>query len=294
MRKVIACSVILSLFCLTSPARAAENQATSAPDLQNFMISQNSASQGASINFSFEVVSSSPLSWKYSIVQLRGPYGYFYSNVFWQSGGTNLHAFWGGAITVPKAAPSGVFAIRVLSPASVDQVKKLGWLKKEVHDVPDFLKVGTDESEPDSTAVLYKNKLAILEEIKTQMLEWKGDPDLLLENDAEYTSKFKKVLAFRPASSPTPQDEQVLNDLIFASNGGGLPLLSRVDGLRMGIAISRAEAANAKKSGNKTKISSKESSSVKPTPKTITCTKGKLVQKVTAVNPTCPRGYLKK
>jgi hypothetical protein len=33
---------------------------------------------------------------------------------------------------------------------------------------------------------------------------------------------------------------------------------------------------------------------VAPTKKTITCVKGKLTKKVTAVNPTCPSGYKKK
>lgn len=127
--------------------------------------------------------------------------------------------------------------------------------------------------------ISYSLKLATLKSIKDQASKWFVQYPSVFTANPELKVNLMRAINYKILESPTQTDIDELDILV-----GG-------DVNRWGLltAKTQAEALIAKQINLDIK-SAKESAKVR----SITCIKGKLVKKVTAANPVCPKGYKKK
>ena len=126
----------------------------------------------------------------------------------------------------------------------------------------------------------YTPKVATLEKIKEQISSWFLQyPNFFIANPALKVG-LQKAINYKAVLAPTQNDVDAIVVLLLgdASEQGVLPLKTQVEAL---IAKQVAEDLAASKTAIKKQL-------------TITCVKGKLTKKVTAIKPVCPSGYKKK
>ena len=137
-----------------------------------------------------------------------------------------------------------------------------------------------DEAQALNLLNQYTPKLATLEKLKEQISSWFLQyPNFFIANPALKVG-LQRAINYKAVLAPTQNDVDAIVVLILgdASEQGVLPLKTQVEAL---IAKQVAEDLAAAKTATKKQL-------------TITCVKGKLTKKVTAIKPVCPSGYKKK
>ena len=137
-----------------------------------------------------------------------------------------------------------------------------------------------DEAQALNLLNQYTPKVATLEKLKEQISSWFLQyPNFFIANPALKVG-LQRAINYKAVLAPTQNDVDAIVVLILgdASEQGVLPLKTQVEAL---IAKQVAEDLAAAKTATKKQL-------------TITCVKGKLTKKVTAIKPVCPSGYKKK
>ena len=137
-----------------------------------------------------------------------------------------------------------------------------------------------DEAQALNLLNQYTPKVATLEKLKEQISSWFLQyPNFFIANPALKVG-LQKAINYKAVLAPTQNDVDAIVVLLLgdASEQGVLPLKTQVEAL---IAKQVAEDLAAAKTATKKQL-------------TITCVKGKLTKKVTAIKPVCPSGYKKK
>ena len=268
--------------------------AGSAPKVQtvkNLSISPTAIEPGQSVTVSFEIISSSPLQSDASIITFNGPGGVNYSKIYMRTSGTNLDGIWNAVVVIPSTAPSGFYDLSYSIPFDANG------LTPGFQSLPKALKVGTvaeptpspsptpskSSSQADSQSLdllnLYTPKLATLERIKEQVSTWFVQyPKIFIANPI-LKSGLQKALEYKASIAPTRADVDALDLLLVGDlkQQGLVPLKTQAEAL-----VTQQINLDAKAS----KVGVKTS--------TITCVKGKLTKKITALKPVCPAGYKRK
>jgi hypothetical protein len=137
-----------------------------------------------------------------------------------------------------------------------------------------------DEAQALNLLNQYTPKVATLEKLKEQISSWFLQyPNFFIANPALKVG-LQRAINYKAVLAPTQNDVDAIVVLLLgdASEQGVLPLKTQVEAL---IAKQVAEDLAAAKTATKKQL-------------TITCVKGKLTKKVTAIKPVCPSGYKKK
>ena len=137
-----------------------------------------------------------------------------------------------------------------------------------------------DEAQALNLLNQYTPKVATLEKLKEQISSWFLQyPNFFIANPALKVG-LQRAINYKAVLAPTQNDVDAIVVLLLgdASEQGVLPLKTQVEAL---IAKQVAEDLAASKTAIKKQL-------------TITCVKGKLTKKVTAIKPVCPSGYKKK
>jgi len=308
---------VISLFASWPLASSyADNPIPKAPYSQNLVVTPTTVAPGGSVNVSFEVISSSPLQSDASIITFSGPGGVTYSKIYMRSSGTNLDGVWNANITIPASAPAGAYDLAYSIPFDSNG------LSGGFAQAPKTLTVTGASSAP--TKQVIKNVLVSPNEIQPggiTKVSFEIVASSPMQSDASIVTftgpggvTYSKIYM---RSGGTTTDGIWTADVTIpdAAPSGYYDLTFSVpfdaNGLstgfqRVATALKVGNVPSAQPSPSATPTSSptaEPTSSPQPIPTqapkvvqkqkvtSINCSKGKLVKKVTGVNPVCPIGY---
>lgn len=305
----------VSLF-ITQPLTSsyADNPIPKAPYSQNLLVNPTTVAPGGSVNVSFEIISSSPLQSDASIITFTGPGGVTYSKIYMRSSGTNLDGIWNANVIIPSTAPAGVYDLSYSIPFDANGLSGgfaqspraltvTGGTSTPTKQVIENVSVSPNEIQPGGvTKVSFEIVASSPMQSDASIVTFTGP------GGVTYSKIYMRT-------SGTSTDGIWIADVTIPDTApsGYYDLSFSVPFDANGLSTGFQRVASALKVGNVPSVQATPSASPSPTAEatptsqptpiqssktmqkqkasTIVCYKGKLLRKVSGINPTCPSGY---